>query len=414
MKQTLNLFFLLISLLAFGSSTTKEELKSINGLIENNIDTALILSKRILERSYTNDDSYGIVKGNLFLGYIHEKQQDYVKAVLYYLEGIRQADKLSYENIERDKIQIRKNLANVFRQFEANRLATKYNLEAIDLAINHDFSNYIIDLKYNQALVYQKNKQYHESSQFMLEILPMIEHEGYKSEIINQIGLVYLESKEYQKAEEYFNQLINIPYEVRLFKAKALHNLGEINYETGNIDKSIDHLRQSIKIMTSIEGVDNYSIFLSFRNIGRYLFEVGNVDEAEEFLIKAEQIAEYAEWDASSFEIYKTLSSLNYSIGNDNLGKEYSDLYFSKIQDYLKTQDDLQKKEKEINFDLVAKTYHDEIAQQERIADILFYSKLISFSLLTLLILVVAFNRYQKVRLRKSILEDLLELKIVE
>ena len=396
------------------ATETEEDLIQIKSYFFNDWDSARLLAKNLLDRSEEKEDSYGIVKSNLYLGYILYEQKDFGKSVLYCLEGIRQADKRNYDGIHKDKIWLRRNIANTFRQFEANQLATKYNLEAIQIAEEFNIVKQIIDLKYNQGLVYQNSEAYEDASRLLSEIVPLLnDNIVYKSEIINQIGMVHFENNDYDQAKTFFNQLINAPEEAALFKAKALHNLGEIDYENGQTTKSIDKLYSAIKIMESIEGIE-YSLFISYRNIGRYLFEVGKTGEALNFLNKAEAIASFAEHDASSFKIYKTFSNIYYSKGMDNLGKKYSEIFFEKTEKFLETQRDIQRKDREYNFDLIAKRYFDEVEKQERIASILFYSKTISGSLLFLLLLTIGYNRYQKVQLRKSLVQELVELKVID
>ncbi len=397
------------------ASDVEEDLATIRSFFQSDWDSAQVLAKDLLIKSEKKDDSYGIVKSNLYLGYILYEQKDYAKSVLYCLEGIRQADNRNYDNIVKDKIWLRKNIANTFRQFEANQLATIYNLEAIELALESNDEDLLIGLKLNQGLVYQSADQYSEAIQMLTGILPLIEDNPYsRTEIINQIGLVYLESKDYIESKKYFEEVLEIPTDQTLFKAMALHNLGEIHYELGNTEKSITYLRQAITLMSSENQVDNYGIFLSYRNIGRYLSEVGEEVEALDFLKKAEEIASYAEHDASSYEIYKTFSNIYYSKGLDDLGKEYSEIFFNKTETYLETQREIQRQEKEYNFDLITKRYFDKVKKQEQIASILLWSKTISGSLLALLLLTIAYNRYQKVHLRKSLVRELVELKVID
>jgi len=418
MKQSLYTFIYIYSLFIFHNSlafNTKRELLNIKSYLTSNLDSAFILSKNLLEHSLEENNDFGIVKANLYLGYIHYRKEEHGKSVLYFLEGIRQADKRNYEGIEVDKIWLRRNLGNTFMQFESNSLATKYNLEAIAIAEGINNIQQIVDVKYNQGIVYLNNKQYQESVNILKEILPLLDKDvRYKSEIINQIGIAFLENQEFEYATEYFIQLQDFPYEASIFKAKALHNLGEVHFHKGETDKAIKKLLKAVEIMEAFEQTDNYSLFLSYRNLGVYLYEAGKNEEAKSYLSKAEELIAFADWDASSFQIYRTFSNIYYDEGNDMLGREYSEIYFNKVQEYLKMQEEIQRKDKEFNFDLITKRYFDEVEKQERIASILFYSKLSSGSLLAILFLVVGYNYYEKIKLRKDIENELISLKITE
>ncbi len=417
MKHLLYVFLFTAAISLSAGVTTnsaKENLAAIDPYLSSNLDSALILSKAYLEKYEIERNGFGIVKGNLYLGYISNLLKDHGKTVLYYLEGIRQADLYDYDGIEVDKIWLRRNIANTFRQFEANQLATRYNLEAIEIAKNNNILSQEIDIKFNQALVYQNDEQFTESVQLFIGLLSIVTDNIYRYRITNQIGLVYMEMGNYEEAGAYFKQLLEIPYENRSFTAKALHNLGEIAYEEGSIEKTIDNLREAVNLFESIEDVNNYNLFLSYRNIGRHLHEISKDDEALEYLKRAEKIASYAEWDAGSFEIYKTISNIYYDKGMNEIGSNYIDIYVSKTEDYLETQEEIQRRDKEYNFDLIAKRYFDEVKKQEQIASILFYSKTISGSLLFLLLLTIGYNRYQKVQLRKHLVRELVELKVIE
>ena len=155
MRLYCTILLLVVFVHAFAQDA-REQLKVIDRYIQSDIDSAILLSKNLLQYSLDEQDHFGLVKANLYLGYFHE-QRDYAKATIYYLEGIRQADMGDYQGIETDRIWLRRNLANIFRRFRANELATKYNLEAIEIASKARDTQQIIDIKFNQGLVYQNN-----------------------------------------------------------------------------------------------------------------------------------------------------------------------------------------------------------------------------------------------------------------
>ncbi len=410
--------FILVSSFLRGScyaSNVDDQLAKIRPLFSQNLDSAYLLSKELLEESTNSGDLYGIVKSNLYLGYTLYLKEDHGKSVIYFLEGIRQAENADYDNVEIDLIWLNRNLGNTFMQFQANGLATKYNNEGIRLATKLDIESQIVDIKYNQGLVYQNNKQYDEASQILTDILPFLDSDpAYKSEILNQIGLVHLENGDHVQAAEYFNEVIENPNSSELFRAKALHNLGEIHYAEGEHSGAIEKLYEAIDLMHSIEDVEKYGLFISYRNIGQYLFKAGQIEDALFYLNKGEEIIDFADWDPSSFNLYKTYSDLYYHLGMNELGQEYSEKYFDKVQVYLETQGEIQSKDKEYNFELIAKRYFDNVEKQERIASIMFFTKLSSGSLLAILALVIIYYQMGKVRLRRSIESELRSLKVLD
>ena len=77
-----------------------------------------------------------------------------------------------------------------------------------------------------------------------------------------------------------------------------------------------------------------YNLFLSYRNLGMYLFETNQIEEAIASLSKAESLIAYADWDPGSFKVYKSFSDLYYSIGNEELGNAYLKIYNKELETY--------------------------------------------------------------------------------
>lgn len=414
MRSSLNCaIFIFCAISSFGAESI-DQFNTIKSYFHHDWDSAKILSHNMLEKAEKEGNMFGKVKGNLFLGYILKAQKDYGKSVLYFLEGIRHAEKASYEGIEEDKIWLRRNIANTFRKFEVNELATKYNLEAIDIALNSLNKEQVINLKLNQALVYQNDEQYDKAIQLLNEILPLIDDSPYRqSEIINQIGLAYLEASNLTQAEIYFKKAFKIPSEKRLFNSLALHNLGEIYFKRGNIELAIDNLSLAINLMEQMNKTTNYNLFISYSNMGLYLSHQEKYEEALQFLTKAEKISSYMENNPEIFKLYKRFSNIYFSEGNIELGKQYTDLYYNKVESFLKTQEEIQRKDKEYNFELITKRYFDQIEKEERETFILFYFKLISGTLFFLLLATNGYTRYKKIRLRRTLERELKALKVV-
>lgn len=405
-------FFL--TLLAFSNGVVSE-LRKIDPYLSSNPDTAIHLSKKLLEASTESSNYFGMVKANLYLGFLNEKS-DPGKAVLYYLEGIRHAESAPLDSVKSDMIWLRRNLANIFRRYESNNLATEYNLQGLGLADLYGISHQIIDLKFNQALVYQNNEEYDLAISYLESILPEVDNVVFRSRIINQIGVNFRSKEDYETSSQYYNQLLSLPEEARHLSSRAHHNLGEIAYELGDRASAIEHLKSAISILNEIGAPEkhNYYLFIAYRNIGGYLLEGGETEQALSYLHEGEGIASYADHDPSSFELYKNLSSAYFNIGNNKLGNHYSQVYFEKAQGFIDLQKEIQQKDKEYNFELITKRYFDNVEKQDHMATIMMYSKISSGGLILLLILVISYYQMEKRRLRNSIEQELKTLKVLK
>ena len=135
-------------------------------------------------------------------------------------------------------------------------------------------------------------------------------------------------------------------------------------------------------------------LFYAYRNLGSYLAETKQIDEAVVFLSKAESLMPYVSPNPSTFKVYKNISDLHYSIGNEELGAAYLKLYNNEMEAYHGV-------EKE-NLELIAYRFYEKVEKEERIASIMFYAKLVGGILLGGFMLVGAYTRVRSVRVRRS------------
>ena len=372
----------------------------IDSYLKTNPDTAIALCKTLLEKSEEHENFYGITRANFWIAYLLEEKQEYGEAITYYLEGIRYSGKVSYKSHIADKIWMRRNLANTFRTHGVNELATRYNLEGIQIAAANGVLKQVVSLKLNQGLVYENEEQYDKAITYYRDVIRLsdsiqFETDLRKYKMLNQIGLVHLYQEEYDSALLYFNQLLDITDSTYLrFKAQALHNIGEIYYEGGEVMKTISYLKQSIGTLDRDEEQHRRPLFYAYRNLGSYLAETKQIDEAVVFLSKAESLMPYVSPNPSTFKVYKNISDLHYSIGNEELGAAYLKLYNNEMEAYHGV-------EKE-NLELIAYRFYEKVEKEERIASIMFYAKLVGGILLGGFILVVAYTRVRSVRVRRS------------
>ena len=387
-----------------------EDLKYAYKLLDSDLDSAEIYTKELLISSIDGDDLFVQVQANYILGYISKEKKEYGVSVVYYLEAIRKAEGGNYEGVLKDRVSLRKNIANTFRIFGANELATKYNLEAIQISKEID-KKQMIDITFNQGLVYKNSNKYDLAINTFNKLIPLVDHE-YKFRILNEIGLVYLDIEEYSKAKVYFDQLVKITPVDHSLHAKALHNLGEIDFENGNIKSSIEYLKEALSIMLENQG-SNYDLFYTYWNLGTYLFYNDQFKEAEKYLISAINLIDYSNEEPRALEAFKITSDFYYQLGDNKKGKDYLNRYFTMSQMYIERQHEIQQRDKEFNFELITKRYFDDVEKQDRIASVMMYSKVSTGSLLLILILVISYYQLQRARLRKNIERELNELNVL-
>lgn len=405
--------FLLILLITFKLSTSaniKDDLGRIYDLLLSDREAAKEL---ILKLKSTNDDlrdDLWMVRSNFYLAYIHKLDDEYGKSVIYYLEAIRNAENASYEGIIPEKISLHKNLSNIFHQFNAHDLGESYSDKALEFAQLSTDTSQIISIKLNKAINLRKRERFDSAIDLFLEVYSMSPSER----VVNEIGLAFMLKKDWINAKLYFNKLLEEKNTSKIYTARAFHNLGEIEYENGNIEDAIGKLIVSIEIKESLSKKDFKSLFTSYMVTSEYLLEMNALDDARAFLEKAEKLTSKINLSLEQFHIYELLSEYNSLIGETGESQYYSNLYSSKLKSHIDTQEEIQETDKRYNMDLITKRYFDEVAKQEKIASILFYSRLTSGGLLALLLLVIGYNRYEKMRIRRSIEQKLVQFEMLD
>src|SRR5690606_36245066 len=104
--------------------------------------------------------------------------------------------------------------------------------------------------------------------------------------IRNNIGLIYLEQLNYEKAEKEFlsaykNSLLS---DDKKEKARALDNLGYVQHKL-NREASLEKLNEALKMRVEIE--DNDGIYSSYKNLSQYHKDKNDLDKASSYANKA-------------------------------------------------------------------------------------------------------------------------------
>lgn len=412
MRYFLSSIFLILFCSALAHDLDRD-LNRAYALLDSDLDSASIVAKDILEYSRESADLFGEVQACFILAYTSNEMADYGAAVVYYLEAIRKAEIAEYETVLQDKISLRKNIANIFRRFQANGLAIKYNLEGIEIAKEANDVNQIKSIGLNLGLVYENDQQYSLGLQTFEDLLEIADF-NLRLDLLNQIGIIYLKLENYDKAQSVFKELEKIAPVGHTLSAKAKHNLGEILYQNGDVDHSVELLRQSVAIFESNGDKDLFGSFNSFHTLGTYLVQLNEFEAGEKYLLRAIELFDFASHKPKSFEVYKTISNFYFQQGDRDKGSFYQDRYFHVSQEYIERQQEIQKKDKEYNFELITKRYFDDVKKQDRMASILMYSRISSGGLVFLLLMVIAYYQMEKRRLRKSIELELKALKMVK
>jgi tetratricopeptide (TPR) repeat protein len=391
----------------------EQEVNHISSLIDSYPDSALNLALQFKVDSEKMDNDYGIVQSNYILAYIYDDVfQDYGKSIIYYLEAIRHAENSNYPNVSNDLISLYKNSGVIFRKFKTYDLAIKYYQEGLNLANEHNNKKQLLSISYNLSGIYMDMKQYSYAEELITNSLINLEIGSIKYlELMNRLSVVYYESGSFKNAIAIQKKIVNLTLESRLsIHGYSLHNLAE-SYKMLNILDSASYFYK--EAIAFKEANEPSSLFSSYVGYAETLTILDKLNLANSFYEKALVLMPNNP-RPEDFDMLKSYADLHFQLGNYSKFKMYNDNYSEYLNSYLRLQEELQETDKRYNMDLITKRYFDEVDKQEKIASILFYSRLTSGSLLILLLAVIGYNRYEKLRVRKSIEQQLLRFEVIE
>jgi class 3 adenylate cyclase/Tfp pilus assembly protein PilF len=109
---------------------------------------------------------------------------------------------------------------------------------------------------------------------------------------LNNIGIIYQDQGDYNKALDYHTQSLKIKEQIgdQMGIAPSLHNIGIIYQRQGDYPKALDYYNRSLKIKEHFG--DQKGIALSLNNIGELYLRQGNYSAALDYYMKSLKINE--------------------------------------------------------------------------------------------------------------------------
>lgn len=397
------------------AGSIEERIYSAQTLMYSDPDSAIQLAEEIKTESIEKNHDFGIVKANFILGYIHDAfKADYGKAIIYYLEAIRNGDNGTYQNIDLDKSILNQNSAVIFRKFKSYDLSYEYNMRALEYALSNDYKAQLEDVQYNLARLYVDQKNYKLAIATLESLVSQIDNSSNNYWMFhNRLGNTYHENQEYAKAIAAHKKALT--QQTALSNKDigySYHNIARSYANLGENEKSNEYFNLAIERKSSS---DNFaSLFQSYKELGELKHSLNSLEEAFALYTKAEGLVDEVTDISLKSEFYKSVADAYYEARQYEVAKKYENLHSEYLNKYISIQEQIKDSEMNINIELVTKRYFDKVEKQERISYILLVSKLTSGSLLVLLLLVIFYNRYEKVKLRKSIENELIALRMID
>lgn len=252
---------------------------------------------------------------------------DYSKAIIHLKGSVEYENKKSIEN---RKISCFNTLGNVYVKIGDYPSALQYYLEALKILeiANNDFAvmSRVIN---NIGIIYTELKNPDKAIEFYnraLAISGQTKDKQLKSTLLSNLGICYLDKSDFNKAENYFYKGLEvIGSESNAAKAYILNNLGTIYLHHDKFDLAMSHFRESLLINKTISDVSG--IVNAYGNIAKVHREKSDYKPALEYFNKGLALAQQYTLKTPIPWIYKDISETYKLLNRPKEALKYYELY---------------------------------------------------------------------------------------
>ncbi|MCD6594512.1 tetratricopeptide repeat protein [bacterium] len=219
--------------------------------------------------------------------------------------------------------------------------AVEYGLMAYDEAKKLGNKEHQISSLINVGNGYFNSSNFQKTQQFLEKALKLTKYESdekFKSNILNNLGLVKWRQDKYDEALKYIFKSLEIREKIKAQNekeskekkeriAQCYDNLGIIYYSLKNYEKALEYFKKSLEMKKSLKNTEQVSLTLN--NIGAILRETQKHDEALKYLTESLELKEKSN---DKVGIVNTLMNIG-SIYAESKNSQKALEYFDKIVD---------------------------------------------------------------------------------
>jgi signal transduction histidine kinase len=313
------------------------------------IDTTLNFSKAI---GYKKGEAESILK----LGTIYEKRVNFKEAHKYYNQSIEISKALNDRMLLFRSLKSRGNLfySNGFNEDALNNYIT-----AMKIAEEENFQKEKILIYNNVGLVFSEQKNYEKAKEYIQKSLSLDPSSNIKYNIYNNLGIQYFHLHNYDSAGWCYHQSLIICDIMKKeeLKAAPLANLGLLYSKQKKYEKALEYFHKAKKIYDKL-GLKLEQI-PTLSNLGRLYQDLGDYKSAIKYLEKGMDYAQEANNKSIQYKlhfnlawVYKDIGEVDLSWGQIMIYKNLSDsiqsIESNKRIENLLAKFEIEQKEKEI------------------------------------------------------------------
>ena len=410
-------FFTSISQSIKERSKLKKEYDQLEDLYKKRDFESLDLRSRdFLVKSLKARDDYAILKihrltaAAFYLrGQIDSAVINYLKSISY-LERIPDEDFIGTSDYYFELDHNYENCGKIFTRFMAYDLAEEYFKKAITITQKYEYYDRTVLCKRSLAGLYDEMGRHEQAIRLTQSILTDLDTDSRLYPVVlNRLAISYYFKGDYDSSIFILKRrLSKLTIEDSVKRSISYHNLALSLTEMKLYDSAEFYYEKSLKWLSDDFQNDfvNTAVDYALLKIKKRDF-----DAAKEILLKAESLAQeieaglkHEEW---YFELYDHLVTVSEALGHEQAAIVYRKRYEEELEAYTQLH-------KRYNMREIVDNYFTQLEEEKRQASLKLYGSIISGSFLLILALTFSVNRYQKIKAKKKLEQEIIDHKLAE
>ncbi|MEQ9221073.1 MAG: hypothetical protein RLO17_23665 [Cyclobacteriaceae bacterium] len=375
--------------------------KQVYEIMEAYPDSALVLCDKAIEIGDRIGYDWGVANSFYIKGYIQEEVLNKgVTGLLFYLKAAHILEDLDDIKSVKTYTSLMLNSGSILRVHRKYELAIEHYKKALLKCKGYDLVNQELKLNYNLSYAYMDNGNLLNAKEVMIKTTSLamlagnnkLYHDGY-----NMLGIIHMRMGELERANEYFEFVVQLSESSSKIKADALNNLGEISHDNADyglalqyyskakeISKDVDHSR--LKFSTNLGLTKAY--------LQAHQFQEGISSGLDAIRFIGEIVPEH-----DHLEIYYVMAQIYSALGDPEKEKEFTERYYEASQQFFEDQKELIKVKEEFQIDLLLAGLQTEFDKELLDAQ---YQKYVVITVTSLLFLIILWYEIRISKLRRT------------
>ncbi len=340
--------------------------------LDNNIDSALTLTKQSIQHSKDIDYAYGEGNSLFILGYIYEQKGQPVKAMIEYLKAVLILEKQRDVRSINTHIKTLVNCGQILQSHFKYNEALEYFNQAIALAKTQDLQKRLMIALYNRSSNNHEKKDYASAIQDALASLKVAMKLGDEYMTVNNLnllGILHMRSGHYETAREYYQGIIDYNFQKlspSKYVGRAYHNLANSYLTAGDYTTAEKHYQKALEEKQRRNKPTE--LFATYHDLCQTYLELDNLESSQYMGELANDIYNKMPLKTENYNLYHLLSNVYHKLNDSKKSIEYANLYSEENTMFLDEQQQIIQEKDKFKMDLVLAGFNQEIANNNKIS----------------------------------------------